>query len=98
MRPFVYVIGGGQGDPPPGVLVMWRERQMYKIIRIVFLSLTGLFGGLVVVFLIYVCVKKPGEFFQTIFFSRKALGLIVYFIPAIACYCIADWAGKKSDE
>lgn len=64
---------------------------MYQTLRLIFLSLTYLFGGLAVAFLVYVLVTNTGEFFRNIMNPLIA----VYFIPAAICYWIADWADKK---
>jgi hypothetical protein len=64
---------------------------MYGTIRVVFLGLAYLFGGLVVAFLIYVLVTNTGEFFRNIMNPL----VVVYFFPACVCYWISDWAGKR---
>ena len=64
---------------------------MYQAIRLMFLGLMYLFGGLAVAFLVYVLVTDTGEFFRNIMNPL----ILVYFIPAVICYWIADCADKK---
>lgn len=64
---------------------------MYNAVRIIFLCFAWLFGGLAVAFMAYVLVANTGEFVGNI---ANPLWMI-YFIPAVVCYWISNWAANR---
>jgi len=65
--------------------------KMFNTIRILFYGLAWFFGGLAGLFLLFFLITNTSGFMANIMNPL----IVIYFVPAIICFWIAEWADKK---